>query len=467
MNPEIPAPRDSQDVQDGGAVQQAVELVGKMLEQIQIELEKMLSQRGEVPSEADAPENEKDESQKRYKTLESNYQKISEELKVFGRQIASAPDKSGQVQAELKLAQAKNDIEKLKAEVQNLQAQCIDYQAQAQAHQNPQNVQELETQLEELKFENKELQRKRVERLDKDPNVWRRFVNRDKSMEEAGPMQLFKERYIVMLSRLDTFVFLYLDWKQEPKMELIGQRKRRDKTLRWAFEKKPDHERLNRLKRAVFQFLSDEILLQPAFGLDDEDEGVKMEAGLTAFERKLRESSKGDDQIVSNVKLVLANDFADQLFESIDCHNWRKLTYRCAKVIRERDSESKIVALASAWEDFLRPVPKKDVKIAQELMLKICREAFTLSQLLRAEPVDYYKIYFPQPGDSIPPEKNDKFDPDPMKVWGEEAGFPANEVGTVAYNYYGGLFFRDMHQQEVWNPLVPAQVIAKVTVPRR
>ncbi|KAF7917974.1 uncharacterized protein EAE98_010002 [Botrytis deweyae] len=463
MNPEIPAPRDSQDVQDGGTVQQAVELVGKMLEQIQIELEKMLSQRGEVPSEADAPENEKDESQKRYKTLESNYQKISEELKVFGRQIASAPDKSGQVQAELKLAQAKNDIEKLKAEVQNLQAQCNDYQAQAQAHQNPQNVQELETQLEELKNENKELQRKRVERLDKDPNVWRRWVHRHNSVEKAGPMPLYGERYRDMLHMLDNFVYFNLDWKQEPKMELIGQQKWRDKTLRWAFETKPDVERYFRLRRPVFQFLSDEILLQPAFGLDDEDEGVKMEAGFTAFERKLRESSKGDDQIVSNVKLVLANDFADQLFESIDCHNWRKFTYRCAKVIRERDSERKIVALASAWEDFLRPVPKKgDVKIAQKLMLKICREAFTLSQILRAEPLDYYKIYFPQPGDSIPPEKKDKYNPETMEVRGEEPGFPANEVGTVAYTYYGGLFFRDIHQQEVWNSLVPAQVVVKV-----
>ncbi|KAF7859444.1 uncharacterized protein EAF02_010892 [Botrytis sinoallii] len=450
MNPEIPAPKDSQDVQDGGAVQQAVELVGKMLEQIQIELEKMLSQRGEVPSEADAPENEKDESQKRYKILESNYQKISEELKVFGRQIASAPDKSGQVQAELKFAQVQNVVEKLKAEVQNLQAQCNDYQAQAQAHQNPQNVQELETQLEELKNENKELQRKRVERLDKDPDAWRRWVNRYNSVEKAGPMSLYGERYKQMLHKLDTFVFLYLDWKQEPKMELIGQHKWRDRTLRWAFEKKPDFERYCRLKRAVFQFLSDEILLQPAFGLDDEDEGVKMEAGLTAFERKLRESSKG------------------QLFESLDCHNWRKFTYRCAKVIRERDSERKIVALVSAWEDFLRPVPKKeDVKTTREVMLRICREAFMLSQILRAEPVDYYKIYYPQPGDSITPEGEDKYNPDTMQVRGEEAGFPANEVGTVAYTYYGGLFFRDIHQQEVWNSLVPAQVVAKVTVPRK
>lgn len=49
MDAEVPAPKDGQDVHVGGSVQQAVELVGKMLEQIQIELEKMLSQRGEVP----------------------------------------------------------------------------------------------------------------------------------------------------------------------------------------------------------------------------------------------------------------------------------------------------------------------------------------------------------------------------------------------------------------------------------
>lgn len=44
-----PAPEDSQGAQHGESVQQAVELVGKMLEQIQVELEKMLSQGGKVP----------------------------------------------------------------------------------------------------------------------------------------------------------------------------------------------------------------------------------------------------------------------------------------------------------------------------------------------------------------------------------------------------------------------------------
>lgn len=44
-----PAPKDSQGAQHGESVQQAVELVGKMLEQIQVELEKMLSQGGKVP----------------------------------------------------------------------------------------------------------------------------------------------------------------------------------------------------------------------------------------------------------------------------------------------------------------------------------------------------------------------------------------------------------------------------------
>lgn len=110
--------------------------------------------------EIDALENEKDKSQKRYKDLESNYQKISEELKAFGRQMIT-PAKSGQVQAELNLAQAKKDIEKLRAEVEKLQAQCNDYQAQA--HQPLQNVKKLETQLEELKLQNIELQRKKIE----------------------------------------------------------------------------------------------------------------------------------------------------------------------------------------------------------------------------------------------------------------------------------------------------------------
>ncbi|KAF7943847.1 uncharacterized protein EAE97_005917 [Botrytis byssoidea] len=407
MNTEVPAPRDSQDVQGGRSVQQAVELVGKMLEQIQIELEKMLSQRGEVPPEADALENEKDESQKRYKDLESNYQKISEELKVFGRQVIT-PVKSGQFEAELKLAQAKTDIEKLTAEIENLQAQCNDYQAQA--HQYPQNVQKLETQLEELKNQNIELQRK----------------------ESKGRKRI-----------LTCGVVFDLELVEELKMELNSQEKSRDKFLRCAIDNKSGSlERILHLGRAIFQFINDEILFQPVFGLDDEDEGEKMEAGLTTFEKKIRDASAGD------------------VYESLDFHNWRKLTYRCGKCFRKRDSERRIAAIASAFEDFLKPVLKKqDTESSNIIMLRICREAFTLSQTLRAEPIDDYKIYVPEPGDAIVSHKNEK--ENTMVIHASEAGYPADEVGTVAYTCFGGLLFKDMHKQE-WSPLVPARVVAKV-----
>ncbi|KAF5872052.1 uncharacterized protein Bfra_009080ca [Botrytis fragariae] len=458
MDPEIPAPKDSQDVQGGGSVQQAVELVGKMLEQIQIELEKMLSPGGEIPPEADALENEKDESQKRYKNLESNYQKISEELKAFGRQMASAPVKSGQVQAELKFAQAQKDVEKLKAEVEYLQAQCNNYQAQA--HQHPQNVQKLETQIEELKNKNIELQRRNVERRDQDPDVWRRWVYRYQAAEEPGPMHLWGPEYLKMIDSVRSLVIANLDMEQEPKMELISQQKPRDRMLRRAFDMKPDSfERTHRLGRAIFQFLSDEILFQPLFGLDDENEGVKMEAGLVAFEKKIRDASAGDEHIVSNVKLVLANEFAGDTYKNLDCHNWKKMTYRCAKKFRKRDSETRIGAFASALEDFLKPLPKKEHGGGiEERLLKICRMAFALSQTLRAEPLEEFKVSFSEPG--IPIVFHKKHEDNTMEIWGQEGGYPADEAGTVAYTYFGGLFFKDIHKQE-WSPLVSAKVISK------
>ncbi|KAF7911385.1 uncharacterized protein EAF01_002892 [Botrytis porri] len=395
--------QDSQDVQYGGSVQQAVELVGKMLEQTQIELEKMLSQHGEVPplnygldiafffssllmnitlrAEAVALENEKIESQKRYKDLDSNYQKISEELKAFGRQTASVSDKSGQVQAELNLAQAKKDIEILKAEVENLEAQCNDLKAQA--HQPPQNVQELQTQLEELKNQNIELQRKKVEMVDKDLHIWRRMVSRYNLMESSGPMHMFK----------------------------------------------PEYHRI-----------------------------VKMEAGLAAFEKKIRDASEGDDHMVSNVKLVLANDAAGDIHKNLDYYNWRKLTYRCGKSIRKRVSERRIGVLSADLEYFLRPLPEKNYKHIEERILMMCKEAFIFGQTLRAEPLESYKIYFPEPGDPI--VFSDRKELNTMEIWGQEGGYPADEAGTVAYTYLGGLAFADNHKQE-WYPLATAKVVVK------
>ncbi|TGO84625.1 hypothetical protein BPOR_0484g00060 [Botrytis porri] len=363
--------QDSQDVQYGGSVQQAVELVGKMLEQTQIELEKMLSQHGEVPIE----------SQKRYKDLDSNYQKISEELKAFGRQTASVSDKSGQVQAELNLAQAKKDIEILKAEVENLEAQCNDLKAQA--HQPPQNVQELQTKLEEIKNQNIELQRKKVEMVDKDLHIWRRMVSRYNLMESSGPMHMFK----------------------------------------------PEYHRI-----------------------------VKMEAGLAAFEKKIRDASEGDDHMVSNVKLVLANDAAGDIHKNLDYYNWRKLTYRCGKSIRKRVSERRIGVLSADLEYFLRPLPEKNYKHIEERILMMCKEAFIFGQTLRAEPLESYKIYFPEPGDPI--VFSDRKELNTMEIWGQEGGYPADEAGTVAYTYLGGLAFADNHKQE-WYPLATAKVVVK------
>lgn len=49
MNINVPVSKDGGGVQHGDSVQKAVKLVGEMLEQIQIELEKILPQGGKVP----------------------------------------------------------------------------------------------------------------------------------------------------------------------------------------------------------------------------------------------------------------------------------------------------------------------------------------------------------------------------------------------------------------------------------
>lgn len=414
-----------------------------------------------LQSQVDSIEEEKNESQKRYKHLEGNYKEISEELKAFGREMANAPDKSGQGQAELQLAQAKKDVEKLKAEVENLQIKCNDYQAKA--HQPPQDVQRLETQLEELKNQNIELQRKRFEYEDKDPNIWRRWVHKYNADDTTiEPMFLTKTEYNQLIHGLGSFVYVYLDLNQKPKMELNIQQKPRDKFLSSAFDAKSNPwERHQYVHMAVFQFLCDEILFQPAFGLDSEDEGGKMEAGLIAFEKKIQDASAGDGHIESNVKAVLANDFADDIFKNLDCHNWKTLTYRCGKLIRKNYPEARIVAFASALEDFLKPLSKKDNgKSIEKRLLGICRQTFMLSQKLRAEPLEDYKIYFPEPGDLVVmPRKGDINEPK-TEFWGAEGGHPACDSGTVAYTCFGGLFFKDKHKEE-WHPLVPAKVIVK------
>ncbi|KAF7958372.1 hypothetical protein EAE96_001921 [Botrytis aclada] len=447
MDLEVPVPKNSKDVQDGGSVQKAVELVGKMLEQIQVELEKMLSQRGEVPPDADALESEKDESQKRYKDLESDYRMISEELKVFGRQMASAPDKSGRVQAELKLAQAKKDIEKLKAEVENLQTQCNDYQAQA--HQPPQNVQKLETQLEELKNQNEELQKEKLEAQQgleffrKEAKKHRDWVKRSHVPEECRPSFEWQGKYGHFLNSVSDIASGCLDLKKEPEIKTTSKEKMRDILLQIALkdELHPGARKTD-MERAIFEFFSDEILLQPGFGLDDEFEGKKMEAGLADFEEKIQNAS-GDD-----------------VLKRFDYYEWRRLTYKCGKPIRKQDAETPIIAFAKALKVFLRPVPKNINGRFEEGVLSTCREAFTMCQGLRAEPGLNFKIHFPERGVQVVVHQEGKLKE--TAVYGDEAGgYPEGDVATVAYTLMGGLMFEDVRTQGEWVPLVPARVIVK------
>ncbi|TGO59368.1 hypothetical protein BCON_0045g00290 [Botryotinia convoluta] len=451
MDPEVPAPKDSQDVesqdvQDGGSVQQAVELVGKMLEQIQVELEKLLSQRGEIPPEAGSLENEKDESQKRYKDLESNYQKISEELKAFGRQMINTPDKNRQAQAESQLAQAEKDVTKLKAQVKDLQAR---YNAcQAQAHQPSQNVQNLETQLKELKQQNENLEqnnrdsRMELKQARKENADFRKIVFQIGS-EVPRLSTFWTQEYGNLINNLRNLVRSSLHLNQKPNVKYGREQKPRDEMLSAAFDKElAPSGKVQRLERAIFQFLCDEIFLQPGFGLDDEDESRNMEAGLVKFEQKIQNTSAVDDT------------------EKIDYRNWRVLTYKCAKRFRKREAKTNVDAFATALEEFLGPLRKPNDKVVKKRISSLCKDTFNLSQTMRAEPVMDFEIYVVAPGDQVVEHENitDRV----MEIWSEERGHPADVAGTVAYTQIGGLKGMDINYGK-WIPLVPAQVVVKAT----
>ncbi|TGO37349.1 hypothetical protein BHYA_0099g00080 [Botrytis hyacinthi] len=461
MNPEILAPKDSrdvesQDVEDARSVQQAVELVGKMLEQIEVELEKMLSQRGQVPPEAGALENGKDESQKRYKDLESNYQKISEELKAFGRKMASAPNKSGQVraefllhqakprqaQAELQLAQAEKDVTELRAQVEDLQARCNTIQPPA--GQPPQNVQNLETQLKELKQQNANLEqhnrngRLELEKSRKETADFRKIVFKIAS-EVPRYDTFWKQEYGSLINNLRTLVRSHLDLSQS-NVKYGSEQKPRDEMMNAAFDKTlASSAKVLRLERGIFQFLWDEIFLKPGFGLDDEDESRKMESGLVEFEQKIQ---KVDDT------------------EKIEYRNWRVLTYKCAKRFRKREAKTNVDAFASALEEFLGPLRKPNDKVVKKRISSLCEDAFNLSQTMRAEPLMDFEIYVVAPGAQVV-EDEEGTDRE-MEIWGQERGYPADVAGTVAYTQVGGL--KGMHiDYGKWIPLVPAQVVVKAT----
>ncbi|ATZ50401.1 hypothetical protein BCIN_05g07530 [Botrytis cinerea B05.10] len=453
-----PAPEDSQGAQHGESVQQAVELVGKMLEQIQVELEKMLSQGGKVPPEVKSLENEKEESQKRYKDLESNYQKISEELKAFGRDTINAFDKSGQVRAEsllnqakdrqveveLQLAQAEKEVENLKTEVKKLQARRNAYQAKA--GKPSQDVQDLEAQLEELKQQKSDLQKDNLDSQQELKQAEKKIVDLCRSLAGVGkatsrPSTFWQQGYATVIAGVQRIVRTHLDLNQNPNIKHGSKQKPRDLMLGAASGKKTGPGgKEHCLERAVFQFLCDEIFLKPGFGLDDEDEGKNMEAGLVEFEQKI--------QITSAVESP----------EKIDYRKWRVLTYKCAKRFQKTEAKTNVDAFASALEEFLRPLRKPNDKLLNKNILDLCKTTFSLSQNMRAEHDMDFEIYMPAPGDQVVIKESGM--DEVMQIWGEERGHPADVAGTVAYTAMGGL--RGMNIGfGVWISFAPARVVVK------
>ncbi|TGO25937.1 hypothetical protein BPAE_0069g00090 [Botrytis paeoniae] len=308
------------------------------------------------------------------------------------------------------------------------------------------------------------MKHKKIEDAREETSKFRRWIQKTTVRQECKPSLEWVGKYESIINSVQVLVDSSLDLEQKLNIKHGSQQKPRDIMLIRASDAEANRvEKRRQLERAVFQFLYGEILLKPGFGLDDEDEGGKMEAGLTAFEKKIQDASAGNDHVEPNLKLALANDFAADILNKFDYLNWRNLTYRCGKLIRKRAAETNIVAFASALEDFLRPLPKASGGLDNKRIMNICRDTFMLSQGMRAGPDIDFKIYFPEPGDRVAVHKvitHNKEDK-AVEIWGERGGNSADVAGTVIYTWIGGLMMEESKNQGVWLPLKSAKVVAK------
>ncbi|ESZ93132.1 hypothetical protein SBOR_6504 [Sclerotinia borealis F-4128] len=408
---EAPGSIDDLEIQHEGYVKQAMGYIGGILGQIQIELEKHLSDGIKAHKDPRLPE------------IERPTPSICS-----GEREAS--DNSGRDQAALQLIQAKRRIQELEAEVRNLRARSN----LAQANPPPQNVQALNNEITRLTEHNAELQEEvdacaqRLEAAKQESNRFFRYIISSK----ARPIHMdnfFVLNFNKLWRKTQQIGHLLKDSDQRPR-EIEGrQRTPRDVFLSsiWGHKNLGPEEIRNRNITAVFEFLNDKILLKPAFDLDDEDGSGAIEKALVEFETRVQNSPEGSHPLKS------------------DIIEWRKFTIGCAKRLQTKNRGTKINALVAALWNFLEPLRVADNspqninqnRKLRKQILELCTESFHLSQLMRVEPNSEFEIVVPQPGSQVPddPEEGTR----PVEPYAEEGGYPAQLAGTVAFTQFGGL----------------------------
>ncbi|EDN95936.1 predicted protein [Sclerotinia sclerotiorum 1980 UF-70] len=97
-----------------------------------------------------------------------------------------------------------------------------------------------------------------------------------------------QDQYEKIIIEISWFVSSFLNTAPKGRPKEQHQRRQRDVSLSRIWDENlGDHEKECRCMAAIFEFLNDEIVLKPAFGLEDENDGA-IEKGLAEFEKKLQ-----------------------------------------------------------------------------------------------------------------------------------------------------------------------------------
>lgn len=245
-------------------------------------------------------EKERQELRKLFQKLQSDYQKLKAQIEALARDKSKETDKD---------IQAQRKIQDLEEKVKSLQTKCNDLQAKAT--QPPQDLQMLNNQLETLKRRNTELEHRyngsqqELQESKELNNKFHKMLLKTHLQHQTSDFWLSK--FTNLANQTQAIVRVCLDLNHKPKVSHGHRRLPRDLDLIriWKLNLKPG-ERIARVEAAIFGFLNDEILLKTAFGLDDEDEGKVMEAGLVAFEKIVQEfPSRGNRHLQSYIALAL------------------------------------------------------------------------------------------------------------------------------------------------------------------
>ncbi|KAB8304155.1 hypothetical protein EYC80_003574 [Monilinia laxa] len=404
----------------------AMGVIGGLLGEIQYELERLLNEDFKSiknPDEHDAYKKGKEDARIKYEGLQSNYQKLRDQLEAFIREKGQASDNDTLNQAVLRLHRANLRIQQLEADFKRLQTETRINQAQA--NPLPQNLPILTNELTKLRRQNTELRggidasEKRLEEANARVVRFRRMIQvpSSKSHLDIFWVQGFDQIEV----EVTEIIFRCLVLTERPKV-IEGRRpNQRDRSLSNLWNMNLSQAELrNRVTAAIFEFLNAEILLKPAFDLDHIDDHVTIEPGLVAFEKRIE---------------GLPQDNHGDITE------WRRITSKCAQQIAKRGTGKKIDALFLDLRQFLEPLrgSKADIQLDQDYanrILQLCNDTFSLSQLMRAEPVTEFEIMIPAVGSVITQQENNQ---DMVASYAEEVGFAANLAGTIAYTRFGGL----------------------------